>query len=201
MTHTGKGRQDESLLAASGHEAVSFSSPKPARAAIDACEALARAGKLPGFHRLAPTSFSARIFGQPFDRDLIVDAADSPNGSVVRLSSRLRRKFPVIFVIVAIFTVWPGVWLTDSLIQTYFTGASSWIIKTWMWYLPLSIIPLPFAARSMWRKSQIAAAEHFAEVQQRIAHAVGASMDASQAKPVKTPPGASRHPEIVSASA
>jgi hypothetical protein len=178
-----------------------LSSPKPARAAIDACEALARAGKLPGFQRLAPTSCTARIFGQPFDRDLIVDAADSASGSVVQLSSRLRRKFPAIFILVAIFTIWPGVWLTDSLIQTYFSGASSWMIKTWMWYLPLSIIPLPFAAKSMWRKSQSAAAEHFAEVQQRIAQSVGASMDASQSAPKTTPPGSTRFPEAISASA
>jgi hypothetical protein len=172
-----------------------------ARAAIDACEALARSGKLPGFHRLTPTSCSSRIFGQPFDRDLIVDAADAPSGSVVRLRTHLRRKFPALFILVAIFTIWPGVWLTDSLIQTYFAGASSWIIKTWMWYLPLSIIPLPFAAKSMWRKSQHAAGEHFAEVQQRIAQAVGASMDASQSKPKTTPPGAARFPAAVSASA
>jgi hypothetical protein len=201
LTHSGTGSQTDDALVPTGHEEVSLSSPKPARAAIDACEALARAGKLPGFQRLSPTSCSARLFGQPFDRDLIADAADSASGSVVRLSSRLRRKFPVIFVIVAIFTVWPGVWLTDSLIQTYFAGASSWIIKTWMWYLPISIIPLPFAARSMWRKSQKAAAEHFAEVQERIAQAVGASMDASRSASSATPPGPKRFPEAISASA
>ncbi len=201
MADTGTETRNDAAAAPAGLGAVSLVSPKSPRAAIDACEALARAGKLPGFHRLAPTSCSSRIFGQPFDRDLIVEASEAPIGSVVRLHTRLRRKFPAIFILVAIFTVWPGVWLTDSLIQTYFTGASSWIIKTWMWYLPLSIIPLPFAAKSMWRKSQHAAAEHFAEVQERIAQAVGASRDASQSSSSATPPGSTRFPAAVSASA
>ncbi len=202
LADTGTETRNDASAAPYGLGAVAFVSPKSARAAIDACEALARAGKLPGFKRLAPTSCSSRIFGQPFDRDLLVDASDSANGSVVNLHTRLRRKFPVIFAVVAILTVWPGVWLTDSLIQTYFSSASSWVIKTWMWYLPLSIIPLPFAARSMWRKSQHAAAEHFAEVQQRIAQAVGASRDASASSSSNAAPsGSTKFSATVSASA
>ena len=70
-----------------------------------------------------------------------------------------------------------------------------------MWYLPLTILPLPFAARSMWRKSQVQAAEHFAELQERIAQAVGASKDSS-ASPTKAPPSPPSPPEsTLSASA
>jgi len=176
---------------------VMLRSPLDPREAVDSCDALARAGKLPGFQRSSPTSCVSRLFGQPFDRTLHIDAVDAPQGSVVRLSTRLRRKTPVIFAIVGVSTVWPGVWLTDSLIQTYFSGASNWIVKTWMWYLPLAVVPLPFAARSMWRKSQHDAAEHFAEIRERVAKAVGASMDAS-AHDHAAP---SRTPEAVSASA
>jgi hypothetical protein len=179
---------------------VMLRSPRSAVEAIDACDALSRAGKLPGFKRTSPTSGEARVFGQPFDSDLLVSAIDAPGGSVVRLSTRLRRKIPVLFAVVGVATVWPGVWLTDSLIQTYFSGASNWVVKTWMWYLPLAIIPLPFAARSMWRKSRDTAAEHFAELQQRIAATVGASMDAS-ATPARRGASPSREAESLSASA
>lgn len=179
---------------------VMLRSPKSPTEAINACDALSRAGKLPGFKRTSPTSGEARVFGQPFDRDVLVSAIDAPSGSVVRLSTRPRRKIPVLFAIVGVATVWPGVWLTDSLIMTYFSGASNWVVKTWMWYLPLAIIPLPFAARSMWRKSRESASAHFAELQQRIASTVGASMDAS-ASPAREGPSRSREPESVSASA
>lgn len=162
------------------------------RAAIDACERLARAGKLPGFERDGELACRSRVFGQPFDRNLFITAAEAANGgSVVRLRTELRRRVPVIFAIIGVATVWPGVWLTDSLIQTYFSAAQTWLIKTWMWYLPLAIIPLPFAARSMWRKSQAQAAEHFAELQERIAQAVGASRDSSDAAPPAQPLSAS----------
>jgi hypothetical protein len=186
-----------------GHEPPGWTtlrSPKSPVEAIDACDALARAGRLPGFHRTSPTSCVSRIFGRPFDRDLHVEANEAQRGgSVVRLRTTLRRKSPVIFAIVALATVWPGVWLTDSLVQTYFSGASTWVVKTWMWYLPLAALPLPFAARSMWRKSQAAAAEHFAELHERIAQAVGASMDASEG-PSREPP-VQCAPHAVSASA
>lgn len=175
-------------------EVVALRSSVRAKAAIDACEKLARAGKLPGFERDSDTACRARVFGQPFDRELFIDAAEGAGtGSIVRLRTQLRRRVPVAFVVVGVLTVWPGVWLTDSLIQTYFSAAQSWAIKTWMWYLPITILPLPFAARSMWRKSQAQAAEHFAELQERIAQAIGASKDASSS-------GAPR-PETLSASA
>ncbi|MBX3353709.1 MAG: hypothetical protein KF684_12320 [Phycisphaeraceae bacterium] len=175
-------------------EVVALRSPLGAKGAIDACEKLARSGKLPGFERDAETACRARVFGQPFDRDLFIDAAESAgSGCIVRLRTQLRRRVPVIFVLVGVLTVWPGVWLTDSLIQTYFSAAQGWAIKTWMWYLPITILPLPFAAKSMWRKSQVQAAEHFAELQERIAQAVGASKDASSS--------VSSKPETLSASA
>lgn len=187
--------------AAEPPEGDALRSPKDAKAAIDACDALARSGSLPGFVRTSPTSCASRIFGQPFDRDLRIEATDVAQGSVVQLRTRLRRKMPIIFAVVAVLTVWPGVWLTDSLIQTYFSGASNWVIQTWMWYLPLAIIPLPFAARSMWRKSQASAAEHYAEVRERVAKAVGASMDASAGPSREGASGSRRENEPISASA
>lgn len=178
-------------------------SPKSARAALDALDTLARSGGLPGFERTSPTSGVSRLFGQPFDRELLVDASDAAHGSVVRLRTRLKRKTPIIFAVIAVLTVWPGVWLTDSLIQTYFPGAANWVVQTWMWYLPLAILPLPFAARSMWRKSQAAAAEHYAEIRERVAKAVGASMDASAAggRTVEGASAESRDRQTLSASA
>lgn len=124
---------------------------------LDRLDTAARRGRLPGFHRGAG-SFRIRIFGQAFERELVASIAHDGGGSVIRFRLRLMPMMPLVFGITTLVTIWPGVWLTDSMIKAYYPPAQDWW-PTWAWYLPLTVLPLPWAARSMWRKSQATAAE------------------------------------------
>lgn len=82
----------------------------------------------------------------------------------------MNRRMPWIYALLLIATVWPGVWVTDSMLKTYF---SWYTIPTWWWYLPLSVIPLPWMWRSFMHKSRAAADASAREVITDIAAAVG----------------------------
>lgn len=112
---------------------------------------------MPGFHP-AVGSFRVRIFGEAFERELIASIAPEGEGSVVRFRLRLMPMMPLVLGITTLVAIWPGVWLTDSMLKAYYPPAQDWW-PTWAWYLPLTVLPLPWAARSMWRKSQATAAE------------------------------------------
>jgi len=121
-------------------------------AILSRLDALARRGKLAGFtpgH--GDALFEAACFGEPFDRVLLARAAREDGGTVLRFSTRLRRRVPAIFVAVTILTIWPGVWLTDSMLTTYF---SWYTIPTWWWYIPLTVVPLFWMVPRMIRKSE-----------------------------------------------
>lgn len=61
--------------------------------------------------------------------------------------------------------------LTDALIP----GAWGWW-PTWTWYLPLTILPLPFILPRIWAKSGHAARQHADEQIARIAAALEAEV-------------------------
>ncbi len=109
----------------------------------------ARRGKLPGFEH-APSGadwlFSVTDVGTPFEGRVLVHAARDGDSTELRFESKLKPTLPAVFAILLLVTIWPGVWMTDSLLVTYF----SWYrIETWWWYLPLTIPFVPFA----WRKA------------------------------------------------
>lgn len=113
-------------------------------------------GKVPGF---APAQedclFRLEAYGTPFDSELIARARPhAANGSVVEFELRLARRMPILFWVVSALAAWPGVWLTDSMLKSYFSG---YHFKTWMWYLPLTIVPLPWAWRVAVRRSRATA--------------------------------------------
>jgi len=132
-------------------------------------ETLSRRGKLPGFAR-TPGGFVATAFGEPFDFAL---HADVSNGRV-RFGTSAKRLLPAIGLVVTALTVWPGVWLTDSLLRTYFPGYD---YATWMWYLPLTIVPLPWAIRGLWRKSKAAAGASAHELIERLRAAMDGQLE------------------------
>ncbi|MBL8762700.1 MAG: hypothetical protein JNM07_00335 [Phycisphaerae bacterium] len=104
----------------------------------------ARRGKLAGFERgSGAVLFSASAFGSPFDG--VVEARHDAVRGILSFRWRVRPMMPWLFVLLTVVTIWPGVWLTDSLLVTYF----SWYrIPTWWWYVPLSVLPLPWVARA-----------------------------------------------------
>lgn len=117
--------------------------------AVASLEAAARRGKMPGFHRAeskhgAGVAFVVTDFGTPFESVLVARSNVVGVGCELRFETRLKPLMPWVFAIALILTVWPGVWLTDSMLKTYFTGYT-W--ATWMWYLPLTV---PFLPPAMW---------------------------------------------------
>lgn len=71
----------------------------------------------------------------------------------------------VVFGVILVLTVWPGVWLTDSMIRSYFT---SYDYKTWMWYLPLTAPFVPWMMWSAWRRSRASALEEAVRLIERV---------------------------------
>lgn len=144
------------------------------QAVVDRLEALARRGKLPGFDRTRNALFEVEAFAEPFDRVLIAQAARAPDGAtLLHLRTRTLRKMPLLYILVTVLTIWPGVWLTDSMVHTYFP---SWTFPTWAWYLPVTVLPLPWMARSMIRKSGALAHQSTKEQIARIAEAIGGTL-------------------------
>ncbi len=124
-------------------------------------EALARRGKLAGFHaRPRDGLFEVACFGEPFDRRLV--AHDSGEGGVttLRFTAPILWKVPAIMIVVTLLTIWPGVWLTDSMLTTYFRW---YTIPTWWWYMPVTIVPLFWMVPRMIRKSEASCRESAAQ--------------------------------------
>lgn len=178
-----RGAKSESL-APDDIRAMSWASPLTPDAAVDALRNASRRGKLAGFRTLdtPPESgggASTRrcvcdIFGSPYDRDLFItiepggeSGGAGEGGSTVRLDTRLRRKFPVIVIVVMVLALWPGVWLTDSLLVTYFSWypRSEWV--TWAWYVPLMLLAVPVLIKQ-YRSSEAAAAQEAAKVVRKL---------------------------------
>lgn len=143
-------------------------------------EQLARRGKLPGFERAGEGwLFRTAAFGAPFDYTLLARTASEGPGRVMRFELRLRLRAPLIAFVVTVLTIWPGVWLTDSMLRTYFSGYD---YRTWMWYLPLSVLPLPWYFPRALRKSREAAVDHAMELVERLRVAFGEAGAADRAK-------------------
>jgi hypothetical protein len=133
-------------------------------------------GRLPGFEDRGDHGlFSVVAFASPLDRRLVVTDHPSDGATLLRFKLLLRPLLPLVFIIVAVTTIWPGVWITESMLESYFPG--SWIARyTWWWYIPLSALPLPWAGISMWRKSSAEAIASAHEAIAIIAKEVGGSI-------------------------
>lgn len=152
-------------------------SPYAPEEAMRRLRSLATKGKLPDFETpedssagaLHDPSFRVLVFGTPYDRLLIGRIApDGSGGSRVEFASRLRPKLPVVFVVVVLLSLWPGVWLTHSMLVTYF----SWYrIQTWWWYIPLTLLVIP-ALWKQFRKSEGLAAQETDRLVRTIAQAI-----------------------------
>jgi hypothetical protein len=133
---------------------------------ISRLDAAARRGRLPDFTKGPPGLFTVGAFGGPFDYRLVAQR----DAAAINFSLVMKLKMPVITVIVLVLTVWPGVWLTDSMIRTYF---ESYDYATWMWYLPITVLPTPWMWAVMVRRSRAAATDHALELIERVRAEVG----------------------------
>lgn len=139
----------------------------PPAGIVATLDALAARGKLPEFSPAPkPDLFTLPAFGEPFDYTLSARAQpDGPAETTLTFSLQRRWRLPLIMLILIAFTIWPGVWLTDSLIRTYW---STYDFPTWTWYMPVTVLPLPWMWRRMARKSRDAAQTHAAELRETI---------------------------------
>jgi hypothetical protein len=72
---------------------------------------------------------------------------------------------PIAMIIVSVLSVWPGVWLTDSMIRTYFP---SYDYNTNLWYIPLTVLSLVWYGIGSWRRSAREARESAHEAMLKI---------------------------------
>jgi len=133
-------------------------------------EGLAKRGKLAGYESpvkgVPGALFAVAAFGHVFDYRLIAHSERDEAGRVtLRFTLVQLMRAPLIFALVLILTVWPGVWLTDSMLTSYF---SWYTVETWKWYLPLTVLPIPFMWRSTHLKSLSAASRHAGEQLEKI---------------------------------
>jgi hypothetical protein len=126
----------------------------------DAVDQASRRGKIPGISlEQGGDNFKITDFGQPFESILAASVRGNQVTSIIQFRSRLKPLMPVIYAIVLLLSIWPGIWLTDSMLRAYF----SWYrIPTWWWYLPLTVPTSPWMMWAAVRKSR--ASGHIAAV-------------------------------------
>lgn len=156
-----------------------IASEKSPGAICDALERLSKRGKLPGFVRAGDGGlFSVDAQGTPFDRRLVGVAVEKDGRTELGWRLVTPGRWPIGIALVLALTVWPGLPITDSLLQTYFPASygawtSGWF-ATWMWYLPLTVLPIPWFWRSTFRKARESSLAHAIETREKIRDAIGA---------------------------
>ncbi len=135
---------------------------------MDRVRTASKRGRLPGFREIDGATFAVLAFGVPFDRELIVRVEASGAGTALLARPVLLKRNPVLFAAVLIFTIWPGVAITKSMIPWEPFG-----IPFEAWYLPLTIIPTPFVWMSLIKKSSRTTFASALESMSQIAGEVG----------------------------
>lgn len=151
----------------------------PAAEILDKLDTAARRGKLPGFQRGAAAAgaplFEITDFGTPFEARLLATFSQAEGGTLLTFPPiRLKPLFPWAFALILVLTIWPGAWLTDSMLRTYWDwySARAWWV-TYAWYLPLTVPFCPMAMLSALRKSRDSAAAEIPAILDKIAAAIG----------------------------
>jgi hypothetical protein len=133
---------------------------QPPAVIVDRAARLAKQGKVPGFHQ-SDAGFRFTAFGEPLDYTVAVSAVPSGSSTELKADGRLPAKMPILIALLTVISVWPGMYLTDSMLRTYF---SWYTMPTWVWYLPLMVLPVPVFFWRAVKKSRAAAVQHAEEV-------------------------------------
>jgi hypothetical protein len=134
----------------------------------DRLDAAARRGRLPGLNLETPCgAFEIRDFGHPFESSLIASIENSGEKGVrITFDTKVRPLVPWIFAVALVLSIWPGIYLVDSMLHHTF----SWYnIPTWWWYLPLSVPTSPWAFASAMKKSRHSATADARQLIQKVA--------------------------------
>jgi hypothetical protein len=160
--------------------------PMSAEAILERLGTMSRRGRLDGFEanpsQPRPGLFAASALGTPFDSVLIARAShpgdtrpDAAHMTTLAFEIVMLHKMPMVFAAILLVTVWPGVVLTDMFIADWFP--SLWRLGiTWYWYLPLTILSIPFAWRVAMRRSRESARQYAMETIDSIAKELGGTM-------------------------
>jgi hypothetical protein len=103
---------------------------------------------------------------------LVGEAETGEGGTRLRFRTLLPLRLPLAVGLVLVLSVWPGVWLTDSMLVTYWgwygarVAALPWL--TYAWYLPL-MLPLPWVYKRVLDRSNEAATRSARELIGRMA--------------------------------
>lgn len=163
-----------------------------------------RRGRLPGFEARPPgTLFKADAWGTPFDSDLLANGASNSDGTTLQFVVRMRRRLPLIFAVVLLLTAWPGVVVTDSMLRLWF-GWYNQLTQlklftfggfhafTYVWYLPLTVLPLPWMWRGWMRRSRATGRVSALEIIAKIAGELGVEAPPEAAALIAPKDGASK---------
>lgn len=148
--------------------------PLGSREVVEKLRAMSQRGKLPGFEAKGD-DFLALAYGWVYDFDLLGTCRPTDTGTRVGFALQVKRKVPWIVAAVLVLSVFPGVWITDSMLVTYFDWYPREFWKTCAWYLPLSIIPVPWIWKTAMHRSRAAAEESARELIGKIAAELGAN--------------------------
>lgn len=129
---------------------------------------MSKRGKLPGYQPDEPAGLcSVAAHGTPFDSKLVVH---HQSGNV-RFDCQMLPMMPRVFLLLLIITIWPGLPLTDGFLVSfdwYNNLMNSIGIETWHWYLPLTVLPAPFAYRGAIKKSRASAHQSAIETIEKL---------------------------------
>ncbi|MBX9735966.1 MAG: hypothetical protein K2X32_03490 [Phycisphaerales bacterium] len=135
----------------------------------------ARRGKLAGFKATGAATFEVEAFAVPFEHALVGTVfgvgpggaeGSGGGGSVVRFEQRMLPRMPLVWLVILLVTIWPGLPLTELLIDQIFPAM--WWTYTWYWYLPLTIASLPLTMWWGFKKSRAMARESATEMLSKI---------------------------------
>lgn len=161
------------------HEPAGLRSPLSSAEVVERLSRQSKKGKLPGFGLVRkPASAGDEgvvrllVFGGIYDHEMLVRVVPAASGAGSELSMRVRllQKMPAAAIAILVLTVFPGMYLTDSMLSTYFDW---YTIETWWWYMPLVLLMLPV----MWKQYTQARAEaqrEAAELREKLGQLVEA---------------------------
>ncbi len=136
-------------------------SPRTPPEVIDRLATASKRGRLAGFRRLPGAeggeggeglAFEFDAFATPFEYSGIGTVTPEGAGSRVSFALRARRRMPIIAAVILVVTLWPGLPLTESMIDTYWAWHRAHV-QTWWWYVPMWVLCLPWMWSS-WKKSR-----------------------------------------------
>ena len=155
-----------------------MAAPMDKLAVVRRMRALSQRGRLPGFEETAD-GFKALAYGWVFDFDLAFRIDESPDGCTLTPALVLKRRMPAIVLALLAFSIWPGVWITDSMLSTYFTWYPHEFWKTCVWYLPITILPMPWVWKTAIGRSRLLAEESARELADRVRSELNAGSPAT----------------------